>query len=200
MAVRRGGRGRRRGGRGRRGAGEGTGELEGSEQGEFDGDGEDVVEMDAAPAAAVETEVEVVEAKTDTAEKKEPEARAVDAMTIAVTIAGTTGANLAQRTEANLGIIEARIGTKVEVTTADVTDRDGAMVATAARSRRSLSFFAKARKSLSRSRRNRSRKKARESHRTSRSRDDSSFTCRRSNISACRERSNRQMSADVCEL
>jgi ribonuclease G len=76
MAVRRGGRGRRRGGRGRRGPGEGEGEgtaeLDGNEQGEFDGEGEDVVEMDASPVAEVETEVEVVEAKTEPTEKKEP--------------------------------------------------------------------------------------------------------------------------------
>jgi ribonuclease G len=72
MAVRRGGRGRRRGGRGRRGTGEGTGELEGSEQGEFDGDADDIeVEAAAEPAEAVEAEVEVVEAKAETGEKKE---------------------------------------------------------------------------------------------------------------------------------
>ena len=76
MAVRRGGRGRRRGGRGRRGAGEGTGEFEDSEQGELNGEGEDI-EVEAAavtPAEAVEAEVEVVEAKTETAEKKETRA------------------------------------------------------------------------------------------------------------------------------
>ena len=84
--------------------------------------------------------------------------------------------------------------------TIEVTGMIGATAVTGLHSRRSPICFAKARRFSSRSRKSRSHAKVRASRRTSRCRADIWFTCRRSSISAFRERSNRRANAAVCEL
>jgi CheY-like chemotaxis protein len=87
-------------------------------------------------------------------------------------------------------VAEARIRVDVDV-----------MVATADRSRLSQNYFVRDRRSWSRSRKNLSLEKARGSHRISRCRVGSWFTCRRSSISASRERSSRRTNvADFARL